>query len=504
MIAPSERQLFFHLLWITLLLKVGWAAYLPLTGDEAYFYIWAKNPALGYYDHPPMVGWWLSLLLTVSDAQWWLRLPGILLGNIIALGIYLILRRELEERKALLAAMLFLISPLMLVNITITTDTPLIFFSFFSAWSFYLASRSGRIYWYLLAGLLLGAAFMAKYFAVLLGISYGVYILIYRRNRNDLFGLLLTFLGVLPFAALNVWWNYCNCWNNILFNIFNRHADSGLYLGDYLIMLAYMITPPLLWYGWQQRAALWNSMRGGKVFVFLSALPLALFMLLSVKVSIGLHWLLAFYPFIFVALAALLSDTALRRSLKFMAGFSLLHIVALIVIFSLPHDYWENKPEVYDGVLIGFYPEEFLERFREHAADYHWATGSYVDSAILEYKGGKRISIFGDGSKYGRQDDLLTDWRELDGQNIAALLYNEVTAANYQRYFSNSEVVRFPVGKRDFFLLLGEGFRYERYRKEILSLLRNSYYRFPGFLPEGECYFYQRHFPGEELIRLQR
>ena len=67
------RRLFIHLLWITLLLKFAWAAYLPLTGDEVYFHLWARNPGMGYYDHPPMVGWWLSLLLWFGDGFIWTR-----------------------------------------------------------------------------------------------------------------------------------------------------------------------------------------------------------------------------------------------------------------------------------------------------------------------------------------------------------------------------------------------------------------------------------------------
>lgn len=496
----ESRRYFFHLLWFTLLLKLAWAAYLPLTGDEVYFFIWGKYPGMGYYDHPPMIGWWLSLLLWFGDANWWLRMPALLLGNALALGIYLILRTVVEESRAVLGGMLFLLSPLALMNVFVTTDTPLIAFSFLSAWAFQYALRRSEWRWYLLSGLLLGAAFLAKYFAVLLGLAYGFYLLTYRRNRHDMLGLLWLFLAVLPFAALNIWWNADHCWNNILFNIFNRHSEGGVYLLEYLLMLLYMVTPPLLWYGWRGRSGLWQSLRQGELFAFLWLLPLLLFLLLSFKARIGLHWVLAFYPFLFLALVPLLSAAALRHSVKFIIGFSLFHMVMAGAILSQPHEVWRGK-SFYEGILIGFYTEEFVDQYRQKAAGYHWAAGSYVDSAMLEYASGTRFIVFGDGSKYGRHDDQLTDWRGLEGENIAVLVYNPGSANGYRRFFAEAEVLPFSVQGRDYYLVRGRGFQYQRYRQEMLTMLRDSYYQIPPFLPMGECYFTQRYFADEDAVR---
>ena len=59
---------FFILLAATLAFRFWLAGALPMTGDEAYFIRWGEVPDWGYYDHPPMVGWWLALLVveTVS------------------------------------------------------------------------------------------------------------------------------------------------------------------------------------------------------------------------------------------------------------------------------------------------------------------------------------------------------------------------------------------------------------------------------------------------------
>ena len=103
-----------RLYWFGLLalltFRLWFAAVLPLTGDEAYFVFWGEHPAGGYYDHPPMVGWWLSALLTLSRAEWFLRLPSILLPLILAWGAWWLVRTHGAER-ARLAALLILLQP---------------------------------------------------------------------------------------------------------------------------------------------------------------------------------------------------------------------------------------------------------------------------------------------------------------------------------------------------------------------------------------------------------
>ena len=79
-------------LLVTLAFRFWLAAVFPLTGDEAYFMYWGVFPAAGFYDHPPMVGWLLALLLKFSAAEWVLRLPAILLAPLLSWVVLLLLR----------------------------------------------------------------------------------------------------------------------------------------------------------------------------------------------------------------------------------------------------------------------------------------------------------------------------------------------------------------------------------------------------------------------------
>lgn len=165
--------------WLLALLvfRIWFSVVLPMTGDEAYFVLWGEHPAGGYYDHPPMVGWWLTGLLAIARAEWVLRLPVLLLPMVLAWGSWWLVRPHGADR-ARVAAVLVLLQPVNVWNVLITTDTPVILFSMLSVLAYVAAVRADgwqrrSLAWHALAGALLGLAFLGKYFAALLGIDHG-------------------------------------------------------------------------------------------------------------------------------------------------------------------------------------------------------------------------------------------------------------------------------------------------------------------------------------------
>lgn len=501
----DARRLFWWIFWGSLLLKLGLAAWLPLTGDEAYFYLWGKYPAGGYYDHPPMIGWWLHLLLYFGHAEWWLRLPAVLLSSLIGWGIYRFLRARIEPQLAAWLTILYLLSPMNLIMVLVATDTPLIIFSFFSAMALYRAVESGAYRWFVLSGVLLGLAFLSKYFAVLLGIAYGVYLLLINRNRRNVTGLLLLFLSVLPFAAFTVWWNYYHCWDNILFNLYNRQGGEPVGLDGLLTftgMMLYLVTPVLLWYGWVQRTRLLQQFRSTNLFHWLWLLPMALFALLSLSSQIGLHWVLAFYPFMFLSLAQVLDERQLKRSSGFMAVFSGLHLLPLVIVLLIPIGSWKSSEKLHHDLVLGTHTGEVWRAIKPYVGERALATRNYAYSSILEYKTGRHFAVFGEASKHGRQDDILTDFRQLDGKGIVIMFYSTRSIPQYRRYFDHVSIHTIKVRDTTNTILVGDGFRYSLYRDEILELVKKQYYRMPSFLPSGACYFYDRYYPQQAIERL--
>ncbi|MDN8823160.1 hypothetical protein Q0M41_13995, partial [Staphylococcus aureus] len=49
------------LLGAAVVLRLAAAWEIPLTEDEAYYRLWAGHLQAGYYDHPPMIAWWIRV-----------------------------------------------------------------------------------------------------------------------------------------------------------------------------------------------------------------------------------------------------------------------------------------------------------------------------------------------------------------------------------------------------------------------------------------------------------
>lgn len=501
---PSRRL---PLLWgglLVLFVFRGWfAAALPMTGDEAYFVLWGEHPAGGYYDHPPMVGWWLSALLAVSRAEWWLRLPATLLPLFLAWGAWWLVRPRGTQRAGF-AALLVLLQPVNVWNVLITTDTPVILFSMLSVLAYVAALRSLRrshaLLWHAAAGVLLGAAFLGKYFAALLGIAYLVHTVFVRRDAGRWTAFLVLLAAALPAPLYNLWWNSAHCWVNILFNFMNRHDKAGFAWPNpplYLASLAYLATPWLLFALWRGREAVRRTLRGSveaRALCWLATLPLALFGLLSLSRPVGLHWLVSFVPLLAVLAALALPTAALSRLLRWSAAFAALHMLLAVVVAALPVQTWQ-KTKLYDGIVLTVRADDLLAELQPYAADYLFAMESYSSAATLAYNAARPFVVFGEGSMHARQDDFLTDWRAMDGRNVLILRKGEADRTAYAPFFRDVELREFVLHGARFTVVLGRGFDYAVYHERILSRVRERFYRTPAWLPQRACEFSERYFP---------
>lgn len=495
--AAGLRRAFFALLAATLGFRLWFAHVLPFTGDEAYFYYWGVTPDWGFYDHPPMVGWWLGALDVVSHATWWLRLPSVLLPAVVASGLWWYLKPR-GETLALTTAILVLLLPANVWNVAITTDTPLQYFSFFSALCFLRATRDDAPGWYLAAGLLLGGAFLSKYFSALLGVAFAAYLLL-RPTRPRLLGLALIIAGALPAVVLNVVWNMGHCWANIMFNVYNRHGDAGWSWKTpllYAATLAYLITPLMLWQlarvGAQWRALVADTF--GRALLAIAFVPLAIFALLSLVKVIGMHWLLSFLPFVVAAWVLAMPAQRHRGMMKFFAWLAALHVALIVVIAQLPVETW-RKLRLYDGIILTVKSQELLDRLKPFEHDHVFMTEGYSPSVTLSFNAQRYFPVFGQASSHARHDDILTDFRRIDGRNILVLTKNEPEASRFAPYFKRLEIEPFEVRGARFWMVRGQGFDYPKYRDTILDEARTRWYAVPKWLPQRGCYFCERYFP---------
>ncbi len=482
---------------LTLAFKLWLSAALPLTGDEAYFLYWGVYPDLGYYDHPPMIGWLLYLMHRISNATWLLRLPVTLLSFALAAGVYFILRGA-DEIKAALAALAFMLLPANVWAVLITTDTPLIFFSFASVLAFWQGLVRKAPAWQALAGAFLGLAFLSKYFAVLLGLAYVVYTVCSPRGQRDWRGLALVVLCSLPFAAVNLWWNYEHCWANLMFNAYNRHESAGWSWKTpllYAVSVLYVLSPVALWQLARSRRSVLAALGdpATRFFAFMFAFPFGFFAVLSLVKQIGLHWMLGFVPFFFVLAGWTLSREQLRLSVFYLGAVSALHVAAIAVAAMLPLETWKNT-RVYDGIVYQVRINDILRELKPFEGQFAFAADGYSPAVTASYYSGKYFFVFGRGSSYARQDDILTDFRPLDGKDILILRKGQPEDPDYRPYFRSVEYREFTLSGATFHIVLGRGFDFAAYREGALRAVRDRLYAIPRYLPQGRCYFCERYF----------
>jgi len=498
-IAPTPRQWLWAALAATLLFRLWLSAAAPVTADEAYFILWGRAPSLGYYDHPPMVGWMLAPLAALSEAAWWLRLPAVLVPVLAALAVAAALRRWFgrDEATADLAALAVLLVPMNVWNVLVTTDTPLVLFSVAALLAFARAAEKDSSGWFLASGFLLGFAFLSKYFAVLLGLAFLAWAILSKKPG----AFLLVFLGGLPAGLLNLYWNYEACWCSVMFNAVNRHdeGDSGWSLATpvlYAVSLAYLAAP-LLWFAWRGRARLREAWArpGERALLLAWLVPLAVFALLSPVKRIGLHWLLSFLPALVLSVALALGRRELAASVRVFAVLAALHVIPIVVVAALPLDTWQGKS--FHARLV--FPGRIAELLQAVAPDRQGrvlAVDSYASGALLAYHTKGPVPVFGRGTSHARQDDIATDWRSLAGRDLLILRREPPLPQDYQPYFRSIEVKRLPLGSGSYHAVLGSAFNYEAYRAGVLADIRERYYRIPARLPVGHCYFFERYFPG--------
>lgn len=543
--SPAERRarrLFLAVLGATVVGKgvLAWA--FPVIGDEAYLFTWAREPAWGYYDHPPVAAWILSpaFALGLGGYPLALRLPSVVLHGVIAVVAVGFLRRlgerPAEVERAWLAGTLLLLVPVHVLGVLMLTDVPLVLFCFLSGAALCRAERvggsedravrrgapydspvrrmrarchagggpagSGGLGWYAAAGAFLGLALASKYLAVLLAVAYVAWFAAAERTVRRRRGFALLVLCALPPVALHLAWNATHCWSTVLFNLYSRHAGEGanysiarnllVYAGTHL----YLLGPPLLLALARRRrrlAAVFRvpALRPAALGFFV---PVALLGVAAALLLFGAYWVLPFYPFLFLLLPRVLTRRELRRGVGWMALFTGAQVALLAVALALPLRAWRGAG-FYDSLVTMERTEEILERIaplRPEGA--RLAAPGYSLASLLAWRSGEPVAVFGPGSHYARQDDLWTDYRALDGGDVVLVSKRPVAPESFDPYFRRVERRGLEVEGVDLHVAVGTGFDFPRYRREVLAEVLRLYYRAPKWLPVPACPFCERYF----------
>ncbi len=284
------------------LIRFTLAGVIELLPEEAYYWTYSKHPALGYFDHPPMVAWIIAAGTALfGDTQLGVRFVTFWLWVASCWLLFLTGRLWFGKRTALAATLLFTLVPVYVgTGLIATPDAPVLFF-----WlaTLYLISRalhtSRGVHW-LLAGVTFGGALLSKYYAVLLAPSLLLFLLLSPTHRAWLRRpqpWLALPVALLVFSPVIIW-NAQHEWASFLFQstrtaVPQKHTAEAVLL--FWVVQVVMLSPLLfvlfvcaaargIQRGWWQRDDRWN-------FVVSFSLPLFfLFVAASFKTEIRVNW----------------------------------------------------------------------------------------------------------------------------------------------------------------------------------------------------------------------
>ena len=345
---PSVDTVVYAIIAGLFVVRLIYATFLSLLPDEAYYWDWSRNLATGYFDHPPMVAWFIALSRGIfGETALGTRFTMCAAALIASAVSYQLLRNYVSGTFACVSWLVLSNCVLLfgLGSMLATPDIPLVLFWALSLWVGYDAVFEAKTRSWLVLGLTVGLGMLSKYTFGLFPISLALFLLTGKERR---FWFLRWQPWIAGFIALVVWmpniiWNSRHHWVSILFQV-QHGVDShaGLHfdlLGDFLGgQIGVLSIAPAILLG----IALWKCRRpGGSKVAYLAAfffVPFCFFLVSSLQKKVEANWTACAYVSGFMIIAIALDQTS-GRNHRFFAKFAVGSIIfaAVTTIVILVH-----------------------------------------------------------------------------------------------------------------------------------------------------------------------
>lgn len=348
----EKKLLFFFIASITIVRSI-YVNFVPLVPQEAYYWKYAKNLALSYFDHPPMTAYIIAFFTWIGgDNAFFIRLGSIIFSMGLMLLLYAIIKRLFNNHKwAFLAVVTINCTVLFSIGATvITPDVPLLFFWAVIVYSLVRLQEANQKRWWYLAACSLGLGLLSKYTAILIVPGIFIYLLFSKSQRKWLksvypyLGLIIAFLIFSPVII----WNYQNDWASFLFQSSNRFSKMIDFRPEFFFQLIGsqlgMLTPYVFFLvitGWIQIGRLSIKEKNEKYsLLFWIAFPVYfVFVLFSFRSLVKMNWLAPAYITSIIASIVWINSTQSKwadRFKKWLKPGLILGLIIVLIMHLLP------------------------------------------------------------------------------------------------------------------------------------------------------------------------
>ena len=257
---PGDSRLavsWLAMLGVLTILRLVVAGTSPLSADEAYYWTWSHALAPGYLDHPPMTALWIHAGTSIlGDNAIGVRLLSPLSAAIgtllLAAAATDLLEGPLVQRRHRGRVAAILLNATLLLGVgavTITPDTPLLFFWTAALFALGRVIATHKGVWWLAVGMAIGFSLDSKYTVLLPGSGLALWLVMTREGRFWLrtpWPWCAGLLALLLFTPV-LYWNAIHGWASFLKQggrTGDWHpADAGRYLLELLGGQAGLATP---------------------------------------------------------------------------------------------------------------------------------------------------------------------------------------------------------------------------------------------------------------------
>lgn len=321
----------FYLLWLGI--SLAQALLTPLLDDEAYYWMFSTQPAWGYFEHPPMVAFFIRTGYAIFSDPLGVRLMSVLA---VVVSIYLLEQIVKPKRTLLFFALISSVAILQAIGFLAIPDAPLLLFSavFFLGYQRYLTSQTW--YYAVLLGIAGGLMILSKYHGILV-IGFTILSNLKLLRKGTFWLAAAVALGVL---TPHINWLILNDFPTLRFHLLDRSPEpylvrfTLLYLVSVLFVFGPLAGPLLLWSGLAikpsdhfHKALKWNILG-----------ILTFFLTMSLKGPVEIYWLMAILiPSLVLGYSYMEEHRLFRKTLQILILPSLLLILAARLLIAMPY-----------------------------------------------------------------------------------------------------------------------------------------------------------------------
>lgn len=318
----KHHRLLFYSTW--LILALAQSASTELIADEAYYWVYSRFPAWGYFDHPPMIAVLIKCGYALFQNEFGVRLICALLSTMTIL-----ITETLTDKKNpfLFYTIVLSLGVLQIIGFFAVPDSPLLFFTavFFYCFRVFLLHINWRSV--LLLAISITLLFYTKYHGVLIVFfTFLSNIKLLAKWQTWLVAILVIILYV-P----HLLWQWNHDWVSFRYHLFesNVSAYKFSYTTDYLLGQL-LLAGPLAGFVLLPAAFLYKSKNeSGKALKFTLVGVYLIFLLSSFRGKVEVNWTMpALIPLIILSHQFIIDKISWIKPLRIIAFVSLILVIA--------------------------------------------------------------------------------------------------------------------------------------------------------------------------------